>query len=236
MQIAILLYPGLTAIDAIGPYEVFRFVPGSELRFVSQEPGPVVTDSGVLVLGATHSYSETPAPDLVLVPGSEADTATAMADGRLLAWLRQAHEHSRFTLSACSGALVLGAAGLLDGHPATTHWIAQNPLPGFGAVPQRQERVVRSGKTWTAAGVSAGIDLALEVVSELCGRDRAEMIQLMLEYDPRLPFDAGHPDKAPAAVLEAARREMLQRARNPRDVFSVPAIVWRRLLQKLRRR
>ena len=236
MQIAILLYPGMTTLDAIGPYEVFRFIPGSQLRFVSRKLGPVITDSGVLVLGATHSFEETPAPDIVLVPGSEANTVTAMADACLLAWLRKAHEHSRCTLSVCSGALILGAAGLLDGHPATTHWIALDRLAAFGATPQREARIVRSGKIWTAAGVSAGIDLALQVVGELCGRERAETIQLMIEYDPRPPFDAGHPTKASPAVLAAARREMLQRARNPRDVLSVPAIAWRRLLQKLRRR
>ena len=156
MQIAILLYPGVTALDAIGPYEVLRFIPGSELRFISREPGPIVTDSGVLVLGATHSYDETPAPDIILVPGSEANTTTAMADGDLLRWLNRAHQTSRLTLSVCSGALILAAAGILKGRPATTHWIAQSALPSFGAEPQREKRIVKSDKIITAAGVSAG--------------------------------------------------------------------------------
>ncbi|MCW5642716.1 MAG: DJ-1/PfpI family protein [Rhodoferax sp.] len=133
MQVAIVVYPGMTALDALGPYEVLRFIPQVDLRFVSHEPGPIVTDSGILVIGATHSFRDTPAPDVVLVPGSEADTTTAMADGRLLQWLRSAHASSQWTLSVCTGALVLGAAGVLDGHAATTHWIAQGRLPMFGA-------------------------------------------------------------------------------------------------------
>jgi transcriptional regulator GlxA family with amidase domain len=236
MQIAIVLYPGLTTLDAIGPYEVLRNIPDCDLRFVSHEPGPIITDSGVLVLGATHSYDETAAPDIVLVPGSEANTITAMADGRLLQWLVKVHQTSRYTLSVCSGALILAAAGILKGHPATTHWIAQDALLQFGAEPQRGKRIVQSGKIVTAAGVSAGIDLALFVVGELCGRQRAEMVQLLLEYDPQPPFQSGHPSKASKDVFEATRKEMLERARNPRDLVSVPAILWRNVLGRIRGR
>jgi transcriptional regulator GlxA family with amidase domain len=218
VQIAIVLYPGLTTLDAIGPYEVLRNISDCELRFVSHKPGPIVTDSGILVLGATHSYEETPAPDIVLVPGSEANTADAMADGSLLQWLIKVHQTSRYTLSVCSGALILAAAGILRGHPATTHWIAQDMLLKFGAEPQRDKRIVQSGKIVTAAGVSAGIDLALFVVGELCGRQRAEIIQLMLEYDPQPPFQSGHPSKASKKVFEATRTEMLDRAKNPSKI------------------
>jgi transcriptional regulator GlxA family with amidase domain len=218
VQIAIVLYPGLTTLDAIGPYEVLRNIPDCELRFVSHKPGPIVTDSGILVLGATHSYEETPTPDILLVPGSEASTAAAMADESLLQWLIKAHQTSRYTLSVCSGALILAAAGILKGHPATTHWIAQDMLPKFGAEPQRDKRIVQSGKIVTAAGVSAGIDLALFVVGELCGRQRAEIIQLMLEYDPQPPFQSGHPSKASKEVFEATRTEMLDRAKNPSKI------------------
>jgi transcriptional regulator GlxA family with amidase domain len=234
MQIAIVLYPGLTALDAIGPYEVLRSIPNSELRFVSHEPGPIVTDSGILVLGATHSFDETPAPDVVLVPGSEADTTTAMADGRLLKWLNDAHRTSRYTLSVCSGALILAAAGILKGHPATTHWIAQDALLIFGAKPQRDKRIVQSGKIVTAAGASAGVDLALFVVGEIFGRERAEIIQLLIEYDPQPPFQSGHPSKASKAVFEGARAEMLGRAKNRRNALSVPIIVWRSAIRKVR--
>jgi len=235
VQIAIVLYPGLTALDAIGPYEVLRLIPDCELRFVSHEPGPIITDSGILVLGATHSYDETPAPDVVLVPGSEANTTTAMADNRLLAWLNTVHKTSRYTLSVCSGAMVLAAAGILDGHPATTHWVAQSMLAKFGAKPQHDKRIVQSGRIVTAAGVSAGIDLALFMVGEICGRERAEMIQLVVEYDPQPPFHSGHPNKASKTVYTLARAEVLQRAKNPRNAISVPVILWRNALVRVRK-
>ena len=133
MQVAILLYSGFTTLDAIGPYEVLRFLPDCEIRFVSKNSGPVVADSGYVVFGATHSYDETPAPDIIVVPGSEAETMMAMADRKLITWLKQAHVASRLTLSVCSGALILGAAGILKGKPATTHWFAQNQLQSLGA-------------------------------------------------------------------------------------------------------
>src|SRR5260370_7961545 len=136
MQIAILLYPGVTALDAIGPYEVLPLIARSGVRFISREPGPIVADSGVLVLGATHSYEETPSPDIILVPGSEVNTATAMADPELLKWLNRAHQTSRLTLSVSSGALILPAPVIPKWHPATIHWIAQIAMPQFGAEPQ----------------------------------------------------------------------------------------------------
>ena len=234
MQIAIVLYSGMTTLDAIGPYEVLRFIPKADVRFVSHEPGPVVTDAGVLVLGATHSYADTPAPDIVLVPGSEANTMTAMADGQLLKWLRQVHRTTRFTLSVCSGALILAAAGILKGHAATTHWIAQEMLPSFGVEPQPNKRIVKSGKIVTAAGVSAGIDLGLFIVGELCGQERAEVIQLLIEYDPQPPFGSGHPSKASKTVFDIARVEMLERAKNPRNAISAPLILWRKVLERVR--
>lgn len=234
MQIAIVLYRGMTALDAIGPYEVFRFIPDVEIRFVSSVPQPIVTDSGVLVIGATHAYAETLNPDIVLVPGSTADTTTAMADGELISWLKRVHETSTLTLSVCSGALVLGAAGILDGHPATTHWIAQKALKNFGAESRRDKRIVKSGKIVTGAGVSAGIDLALSVVGELYGQERAEVIQLLIEYDPQPPFNAGHPAKASNAVYKIAETEMLRAVKNPGNIVSIPKILWRIVLNKVR--
>lgn len=160
-----------------------------------------------------------------------------MADAKLVRWLRAAHENSQFTLSVCSGSLILGAAGILEGHPATTHWIAQSRLPMFGATPNRDQRIVRSGKIVTAAGVSAGIDLGLYVVGELCGgRERAERIQLLIEYDPQPPFDSGHPSKASEAVFAAAKEEMLARSKNPRNAISVPLVLWRGAIEKIRRK
>lgn len=235
MQIAIVLYPGFTALDALGPYEVFKMLPNAELRFVAHEVGPVATDRGVLVVGATHTFDETPAPDLVLVPGSEAQTAVAAADGKLSGWLRRAHENSRFTTSVCSGAVVLGASGLLKGQPATTHWAAMDVLPRFGAKPQPTERIVRAGKVWTAAGVSAGIDLAFALAEEIAGRETAERIQLLIEYDPQPARDAGHMSKASAAVADAARAEMTRLSRNPMNTIALGKLAWRAALAKARK-
>jgi len=233
MQVAIVLYQGLTALDALGPYEVLRSMPGVELRFVSHRPEPIVCDSGILVIGATHSFEETPAPDILLVPGSSADTVTAMADTALISWLKQAHETSQLTLSVCSGALILAAAGILEGHPATTHWIAQDALKGFGAIPQKDARIVTSGKIITAAGVSAGIDLALSVVKRLFGQERAEIIQLSIEYDPQPPVNAGHPSKASEKVYKMAKKEMLADSKNIKNIINVPTVLWRAVLTKL---
>jgi transcriptional regulator GlxA family with amidase domain len=234
-QIAIVLYPGLTALDALGPYEVLKMLPGAEIRFVAHEPGPVSTDRGILTIGATHSFDETPAPYLLLVPGSEANTATAMADGNLSAWLKKAHQTSAWTTSVCSGALILAASGILQGHPATTHWAAQSMLKQFGATPKRSERVVHSGKIWTAAGVSAGIDLAFALFGEIAGQEEAEIAQLIIEYDPQPPFAAGHPSKASEVVMAKAKAEMARLAKNPRDYVSVPKILWRRAIDRSRK-
>jgi transcriptional regulator GlxA family with amidase domain len=233
-QIAIVLYPGVTALDAVGPYELLKLIAGVDLRFVAHEPGPVVCDSGVLALGATHSFAETPRPDLVLVPGSEANTMQAMADGRLLSWLKQAHETTLYTTSVCSGALVLAAAGLLQGQEATTHWAAQSVLKSFGSDPQRQERIVRVGKIWTSAGVSAGIDMGLVLLAEIEGEERAEIAQLVIEYDPQPPFASGHPSKAEPAIFAKAKIEMARRAQNPMNALALPKIVWRKALDRMR--
>jgi transcriptional regulator GlxA family with amidase domain len=233
-QLAIVLYPGFTALDAIGPYEVLKLLPGVETRFVAREQGPIATDRGVLVVGATHSFEETPRPDLILVPGSEGTTTTAMADGILIDWLRQAHATSRWTTSVCSGALVLAAAGILKGLPATTHWWAQPSLARFGAIASPGERTVRSGKVWTAAGVSAGIDLALALAAEIADREQAEIAQLRIEYDPHPPFDAGHPDKASEEVRAKATAALARDARNPMDLISIPKVLWRRAIDKAR--
>lgn len=156
---------------------------------------------------------------MFLVPSSEANTATAMADEKLLAWLRNAHTASQWTASVCSGALVLAAAGLLEGRPATTHWAAQSALAGFGAQACRDRRIVRSGKIWAATGVSAGIDLALAIIHESDGRDRAELIQLLVEYDPQPLVNSGHPSKARPEIMKKAAAEMDRLSRNPRDLY-----------------
>lgn len=204
-QIAFVIGPGFTALDVVGPYELLRLMPDTEVRFVSHEPGPVVTDSGVASMVATHSFAETSSPDIVLVPAMRTEEPRVED---ILVWLRTVHRTTRWTTSVCGGAILLAMAGILNGHPATTHWMAQPLLAEFGAESRPDQRIVRSGKIATAAGVSAGIDLALWLVSELHGAERAEVIQLMTEYDPQPPFDSGHVDKASARVRELATAEM----------------------------
>lgn len=233
-QIAILLYPGMTALDAIGPWEVLSRLPNVEVRFVSKEIGPVVVEGGTLLLGATHTLEETPAPDLVLVPGGNT-TPRQMVDDDVLAWLRRVHETTKWTTSVCTGSLILGAAGILKGLPATSHWYKMNVLKIMGAKAQPEERVVRAGKVVTAAGVSAGIDLALGLAGEIAGRERAEAIQLVIEYDPHPPFDSGHMSKASEATRRLAR-QMMDEAMPADQRRLVPKIAWRRFVDFVRTR
>ena len=207
MDVAILLYEGLTALDAIGPYETLTLLPGARVQFDAKEAGAKRTDSGALALVADYSFAEVTSPDVIVVPGSSNSTRSAMEDAATLQWLRAAHETSQWTTSVCSGALVLAAAGLLKGLKATTHWAAMPLLAAFGAEAV-QERVVRQGKIITAAGVSAGLDMALYLAGEIAGAEAAQVIQLIMEYDPQPPFDAGSVEKASPSVVESARREM----------------------------
>jgi transcriptional regulator GlxA family with amidase domain len=203
MQTAILLYDGMTVLDAIGPYEVLQGVPGVEVCFVARERGEKRADFKRLGLVADYTLDEVPRPDILVVPGTPFPQAVT-GDPAVLEWIRQAHATSTWTTSVCTGALGLGAAGVLAGKRATTHWLALEALAEFGATPSR-ERVVRDGKIWTAAGVSAGIDMALALVGEQFGADAAQAAQLIIEYDPQPPFDAGSPDKAPAQIVAALR-------------------------------
>jgi putative intracellular protease/amidase len=203
MDIAILLFDRLTALDAIGPYEVLSRLPGARVRFVALEPGPVATDSGMLTLIAEDSPADASEPDVVLVPGGPGEVA-ARAGEPVLEWLRGVHETSTWTTSVCTGSLILAAAGLLQGKRATSHWLALEQLRELGAEPV-SERVVFDGKIVTAAGVSAGIDMALALAAAIAGDEVAQAIQLGIEYDPQPPFDAGSPAKAPAAIVEGVR-------------------------------
>jgi transcriptional regulator GlxA family with amidase domain len=204
MQIAIALFDRLTALDAVGPYEVLSRLPDSRVDFVAAEPGVYQTDTRMLGLTAALSYDEAQHPDVLLFPGG-IGTRKLMHDERTLAWVRRAHETSRFTTSVCTGALVLAAAGLLDGLEATTHWMSRGRLAEFGATPV-ERRVVEQGKIVTAAGVSAGIDMALVLATRIAGPEVAQAIQLGIEYDPQPPFDAGSPEKAPDAIVEIVRQ------------------------------
>jgi transcriptional regulator GlxA family with amidase domain len=201
MQIAILIFDQLTVLDVIGPYEVLRSVPGWEVRFVGPQKGTVRADSGALGLIADYSLEEVTEPDIVLVGGGQGNRPL-LEDERVLSWLREVDAQTKWTTSVCTGSLVLGAAGLLEGKRATGHWLYLDPLREYGAEPTN-ERVVVDGKTITAAGVSAGIDMALHLVAAEAGPEVAQAVQLGIEYDPQPPFDAGAPHKAPAEIVDA---------------------------------
>jgi putative intracellular protease/amidase len=203
MNTAILLYPGFTALDAIGPYEVLSRLPGARVTFVAAAAGPVKTDNVMLTVLAERSLEEVPAPEIVLVPGGPGEVA-ARAGGPALDWLRAAHETSTWTTSVCTGSLILAAAGLLEGKRATGHWLAMEKLRELGAEAV-SERVVFDGKLVTAAGVSSGIDMALTLAARIAGEQVAQAIQLGIEYDPQPPFDAGAPHKAPAEIVALLR-------------------------------
>jgi transcriptional regulator GlxA family with amidase domain len=203
LRIAILIFDGLTALDAIGPYEVLSRLPDAELRFVAKEAGLKRTDTGALGVQADLALDELSDPEVVLVPGGKGNRPL-LEDDEVLEWLRRAHDGSTWTTSVCTGSLVLGAAGILDGKRATTHWAYLDRLRDFGALPV-DERVVEDGKLMSAAGVSAGIDMALTLASRIAGQKVAQAIQLGIEYDPQPPFGAGSPAKAPPELVELIR-------------------------------
>jgi putative intracellular protease/amidase len=211
MKTVILIFDGLTALDAVGPYEVFRSVPGWEVEFVAPREGEIRTDHGSLGITADRAFAEVDAADLVLVPGGHGNRVL-LEDEAVLGWLREIDRGTKWTTSVCTGSLVLGAAGLLEGRRATGHWLYLEPLRAYGAEPV-VGRFVEDGKVITAAGVSAGIDMALHLVGLEAGPEVAQAVQLGIEYDPQPPFDAGSPAKAPAPIVELVTA--VSHARNP---------------------
>lgn len=211
MQIALVLYDRLTALDAVGPYEVLSRLPDAEVVCVGHRRGEVRSDVGSLGLTVDALLEDVPAPEVVVVPGGPGQVAL-MDDEPLRRWLQAVHETSVWTTSVCTGSLLLAAAGLLAGKRATSHWLALEQLRALGAEPV-QGRSVVDGKIITAAGVSAGIDMALELAALMAGPELAQAVQLGIEYDPHPPFDAGSPDTAPPAITEllrAMRRTVLE--------------------------
>jgi len=203
MDIAIPIFDRFTALDAVGPYEVLSRLPGACVRFVAREAGPVRTDNRMLKLVAEARFEDVPSPEVLVVPGG-IGTRALLEDARLLAWIRGAHKTSEWTASVCSGSLLLAAAGILDGLDAATHWGARAELEKLGARPASR-RVVEEGKIITAAGVSAGIDMALTLAARIAGEDIAKAIQLEIEYDPHPPFDAGSPEAAGEDIVALVR-------------------------------
>ncbi|MEU5999419.1 DJ-1/PfpI family protein [Streptomyces sp. NPDC047197] len=203
MDIVIPIFDRFEPLDAIGPYEILAYVPGATVRFVTAEPGLVQDVLGSLPVHVPTRYSEVEACDVLLIPGGGSFLAM-VDDPDFLDWVRRIHAGTRFTTSVCTGALVLGAAGLLDGLTATTHWDAAAQLKSYGA-DYTSERVVRHDRVITSAGVSSGIDMAVQLAALLADDVTAQAIQLYTEYDPQPPFDTGSVAKAPAEVLARAR-------------------------------
>ncbi|MFJ9694068.1 DJ-1/PfpI family protein [Kitasatospora sp. NPDC101183] len=201
MRIAVLLYENFTALDAVGPYEVLSRIPGAEVVFTAARRGPVRTDMTSLALTADASLEEVTSADVLLLPGGPG-TMEQLGDEAVLEWVRAVDATTTWTTSVCSGSLILGAAGLLEGRRATSHWVCLEELRRFGAEPSGAERIVVDGKYATAAGVSAGIDLALTLTGLMAGARVAESIQLVIEYDPQPPYSAGSVATAPAGLVE----------------------------------
>ncbi len=210
MEIAVAIFEQVTALDAVGPYEVLQRLPGAEVRFVGHRKGEIRTDNGFLGLTVDCTFDEVSNPDVFLIPGG-IGTRALVHDAVILDWIRNAHETSQFTTSVCTGSLLLAAAGLLKGRKATTHFSARPLLLKYGATPT-EERVVQEGKIITAAGVSSGIDMALRLAEQLTDATTAKALQLMIEYDPQPPHDAGALHKVDASVL--ARMQELARDKN----------------------
>ena len=210
MDIAIVVFPQLTALDALGPYQVLTRLPGADVTFVAEQTSEVRDDIGLVAFSVGRTFADARRPDVIVVPGGTITRKMARDGHPSVDWIRAVHPHTTWTTSVCTGSLLLGAAGLLDGLDATTHWAAHDDLTIYGASPTL-ERVVERGKIITAAGVSAGIDMALLLAARLAGDDVAQGIQLGIEYDPQPPFDAGSPTKAPAHVVDAVRASITKR-------------------------
>ncbi|MDG4863232.1 DJ-1/PfpI family protein [Streptomyces sp. T-3] len=206
MQIAIFLYDGFTALDAIGPYQTLSPLPDTEVVFVAEQAGPVKDDNRTLTLVAEKSIAEVTGPDIVVVPGGPPDNVQVQMDNEaVVGWLRSIDATTTWTTSVCTGSLLLAAAGLLKGRRATSHWLSLEDIKKCGGADPTGDRVVFDGKYVTAAGVSSGIDMGLTLAGKIAGDQYAQGIQLMIEYDPQPPYDAGSPQKAPAELVEFFR-------------------------------
>ena len=206
MRIAYVVYPDFTGLDLVGPYEVISRWPDADVHFVASSPEPVRADRGLTVI-PTDTPDTMPQPDLIVVPGSQ-NPVPVLSDEVLIGWLRTAAPGCRWTASVCTGAGLYAAAGLLEGKKTTTHWGFRDNLRAMG-VEVVEDRVVWQGTHISGAGVSAGIDMALALTDRVHGRELAESLQLLIEYDPQPPFDSGSPDKAAAGTLRLAFRMLL---------------------------
>jgi len=203
MKIAALIFDKITVLDIVGPTELLSWVPGSEIVWVGKELGPIRAAPTGLAINVEHTLDEVSSADILIIPGGPG-VRLLLQDEKMLDWVRKVHATTKWTTSVCTGSLLIGAAGLLKGLEATTHWNAAATLESFGAT-YREKRAVPQGKIVTSAGVSSGIDMALWLVGRIAGDDAAKQAQLCIEYDPQPPYDAGAPSKADPLVVEKAR-------------------------------
>jgi len=214
-QVAIVLYDGFTALDAVGPYEVLVSLPDTQVHFVSDARGPVWADTGQLALVATATWDELPQPQIIVIPGGGTGIMKAVENQALLAWLKTAHATSEWTTSVCTGVYLLGMIGILQGLDVTTHWGSRDYMQQYCGANYVAQRFVQQGKIVTAAGVSAGIDMALFLAAQLSNTQTAQAIQLACEYDPQPPFAAGDWQQADPELLAEAGRVVMSYRTNP---------------------
>lgn len=212
MNIVIYLYNGLTVLDAVGPYEVLSRLPDANVKFVAREKGLIVSDTHFLKLIADYDISEIQSADILIIPGSVIGFIRESKDAAVLNWIQKIHQTTNWTTSVCSGSVILAAAGILSGKKATSHWGAIHMLKDFGITPS-SERYIQEGKIITAQGVSAGIDMALFLVSQIVGVEKAKAYQLFIEYDPNPPFDAGTITKADTDTINLAKTMLSKEAK-----------------------
>lgn len=203
LHIGLLVFPKVQQLDLTGPYDVFASLPGVTVHLVWKNLDPLLSSTGLSLI-PTQTYESCPDLDVICVPGGVGIDAL-LEDAESLAFIQHQAKNAQYVTSVCTGALVLGAAGLLEGKRATTHWASHSLLEKFGAIPVH-ERVVRDGNLMTGGGVTAGIDFALTLISELFDADTAQAVQLQIEYAPAPPFDSGRPDTAPAHILAVAKQ------------------------------
>lgn len=211
MNIVIYIYDGMTMLDAIGPYEVLRAIPNATIKFVAEAKGEVYSDSKAVFLNAKYAIDEIESADILVVPGSGTSTEREIQKANVLTWIKKIDQTTQWTTSVCSGSLILAATGILRGLKATCHWMLVPTLADFGSIPVR-DRVVKSGKYLTAAGVSAGVDMGLYLANVVAGEKQTRAIQLMIEYDPKPIFDSGNYEVASPEVIKLATARLLEDA------------------------
>ncbi|MPV86727.1 DJ-1/PfpI family protein [Ostreibacterium oceani] len=220
MDIVIYIYNGLTALDAIGPYEVLSRLPNASVKFVAKEKGVIVSDTHFLKLVAEYDITEIDKADILLIPGSVVGFIREAKDTNLLSWINKIDKTTTWTTSVCSGSIILAAAGLLKNKKATSHWGVIHLLKEYGSIPT-SERYIQEGKIITAQGVSAGIDMSLYLVSQIIGDEKAKAYQLFIEYDPKPPFNSGNINKADNPTIELAKKILSKEAKKDLTIWDI---------------